>query len=80
MLVWFALLLFMALFLGLGATLGAPWLVLVPIVIAISAVIWLVISIASGSSPRERVRETPEPDLFGPGREDDAGGSRPAER
>jgi hypothetical protein len=74
-----ALILFAALFaltVGLLLVPGAQIAALVPFLAAVAFAVWLVLAHSRNSSPSRALRQTHDPDLFGPGGPDDPGASR----
>jgi fatty acid desaturase len=59
--------------LALMFTLGAPWLVFIPIILVGLIVFWLIGALASDRtpSPQQAVRRTRKAELLGPGGPDD---------
>jgi hypothetical protein len=65
-----AILLFLAA--GFAAVLGAGWLAVLPLLLALIVGAWFLVTLASGRTPATAVRETePPPELLGPGGPDD---------
>jgi hypothetical protein len=64
-----AILLFLAA--GFAAVLGAGWLAVLPLLLALIAGGWFLVTLASGRTPATAVRETETPELLGPGGPDD---------
>jgi len=56
---------------GLAAVLGAGWLAILPLVLAIGVGGWFVATLAGGRTPATAVRDTDHPELLGPGGPDD---------
>lgn len=56
---------------ALTAVLGAGWLALLPLALALAAGAWFVITLAAGKTPSSAVRETEHVELLGPGGPDD---------
>jgi hypothetical protein len=56
---------------GLTAVLGVGWLALLPLLIALAALGWGGLTVASGHTPASEVRKIDSPELLGPGGPDD---------
>ena len=61
---------------GLFLAPGVGLLGLIPLLLAILAVVWAALAFAMGTSPAQAVRRTKRPDLLGPGGPDDPDASR----
>jgi len=56
---------------GLTAVLGVGWLALVPLLVALAALGWGGLTVASGRTPASQLRRVDRPELLGPGGPDD---------
>jgi hypothetical protein len=65
----FAVLLLLAA--GLAAVLGVGWIAVLPLLVALAALGWGGLTVASGRTPAGEVRKVRSPELLGPGGPDD---------
>jgi hypothetical protein len=56
---------------ALAAVIGAGWLALLPLALAIGVGFWFVLTLVGGRTPATAVRDTKRPELLGPGGPDD---------
>ena len=56
---------------GLTAVLGVGWLALLPLLVALAALGWGGLTVASGRTPASEIRRVDQPELLGPGGPDD---------
>jgi hypothetical protein len=56
---------------ALTAVLGVGWLAIVPLLIALAALGWGGLTVASGRTPASEIRQVQHPELLGPGGPDD---------
>jgi hypothetical protein len=56
---------------GLTAVLGVGWIAVLPLLIALGALGWGGLTVASGRTPAGEVRKIESPELLGPGGPDD---------
>lgn len=56
---------------GFAAVLGAAWLAIVPLVLALAVIVWGAVTVASGRRPASELRHVESPELLGPGGPDD---------
>jgi len=56
---------------GFSAVLGIGWIAILPALVALGIVAWGGLTVASGRTPASELREVDEPELLGPGGQDD---------
>ena len=56
---------------GLTAVLGVGWIAILPLIVALAALGWGGLTVASGRTPTSEIRHTHSPELLGPGGPDD---------
>jgi hypothetical protein len=60
-----------AVLVGFALTLAVGWIVILPVLIGLAALVWAVTAFAKGQSPSDLLRRTRRPELLGPGGPDD---------